>query len=88
MTYLTYFGPKPWRHILRDQLEVDDATFWSCVQDGVQPQRGLPTPRKASLPVELVHLLISNVGLSESEVSGMTKEDAIARAQRYWSEGS
>lgn len=84
----TDYGPKLWRHILRDQLEVDDAVFWSCVQDGVKPQRGAPTPPQDSLPADLVYLLISRVGLTEAEVSAMSREDAIARAQQYWSEGS
>lgn len=24
------YGPNLWGHILRDQLEVDEATFWAC----------------------------------------------------------
>lgn len=82
------YGPKLWRHVLRDQLQVDDAVFWSCVRDGVKPDRGAPTPPPEALPAELVHLLISRVGLPESEVARMTKTDAAARAQRYWTEGS
>lgn len=84
----TDYGPRLWRHILRDQLEVDDAVFWSCVQDGVKPRRGMPMPPPESLPAELVHLLLSRVGMTEVEVSAMSKKDAIARLQRYWSEGS
>jgi hypothetical protein len=82
------YGPRLWRHILRDQLEVDDAVFWSCVQDGVKPQRGKPAPPQDALPAELVHLLISRVGLPESEVAAMTRQDAITTVQRYWSDGS
>jgi hypothetical protein len=40
-----------------------------------------------SLPADLVHLLISRVGLGEAEVAAMNKEDAVARLQRYWIEG-
>lgn len=82
------YGPSLWRHILRDQLQVDDAVFWSCVRDGIKPDRGAPAPPPEALPVELVHLLISRVGLPDSEVAGMTKVDAAARVQRYWTEGS
>jgi hypothetical protein len=82
------YGPSLWRHIVRDQLEVDDAIFWSCVQDGVKPHRGEPAPPQDALPAELVHLLISRVGLPESEVAAMTREDAIVTVQRYWSHGS
>jgi hypothetical protein len=82
------YGPSLWRHILRDQLQVDDAVFWSCVQDGIKPDRGAPTPPSETLPAELVHMLISRVRLSESDVATMSRADAIARLQRYWSEGS
>ncbi len=76
-----------WRHILRDQLDVDDAVFWACVRDGVTPRRGVPEPpEQKSLPAELVHLLITRVGVAEAEVSTMRKDDAVARMQRYWSE--
>jgi hypothetical protein len=33
---------------------------------------------------DLVHLLISRVGLDETEVAAMDKQDALARLQRYW----
>lgn len=84
----TDYGPRLWRHILRDQLEVDEAAFWSCVHEGVNPHRGMPAPPQESLPADLVHLLISRVGLTNAEVSVMSREDAIGRLQRYWSEGS
>jgi hypothetical protein len=84
----TDYGPRLWRHILRDQLEVDEAAFWSCVHEGVNPQRGMPTPPQESLPADLVHLLISRVGLTDAEVSVMSREDAISRLQMYWSDGS
>jgi hypothetical protein len=83
----TNYGPSMWGHILRDQLHVDEATFWACVRDGVKPDRGMPTPPAQALPAELVHLLISKVGLDEREVAAMGKEEAIARLQRFWTEG-
>ena len=82
------YGPSLWNHILRDQLDIDEPGFWVCVQDGVKPDRGTPEPPAAALPAELVHLLISRVGLDESEVAGMSKDDAAARLQRFWTEGS
>jgi hypothetical protein len=81
------YGPGIWGHILRDQLQVDEATFWGCVQDKVVPDRGTPTPPSGALPADLVHLLISRVGLDEAEVAMMTKEEAVARLQTYWTEG-
>ena len=82
------YGPGIWKHILRDQLEVDEPTFWSCVRDGVKPVRGTPRPSADALPADLVYMLISRVGLGEAEVAGMSRDEAIARLQRYWTEGS
>ncbi|MGH3492033.1 MAG: cytotoxic translational repressor of toxin-antitoxin stability system [Sciscionella sp.] len=78
------YGQSLWKHILRDQLQVDDSIFWSCVKDGVKPDRGTSEPPASALPADLVYLLISRVGLDESEVGGMTKDEAIARIQRHW----
>lgn len=83
----TDYGPGIWKHILRDQLEVDEPTFWSCVRDGVKPVRGKPQPSTESLPADLVYLLISRVGLDEAEVAEMSRDEAIVRLQRYWTEG-
>lgn len=83
----TDHGPRMWSHILRDQLQVDEATFWACVRDGVKPGRGLPVVSAEALPAELVSLLIVKVGLGEAEVMTMTKAEAIARLQRFWTEG-
>lgn len=76
-----------WKHILRDQLDVDESTFWACVRDGIEPDRGRPKPATATLPADLVHMLISRVGLRESEIVRMSKDEAVARLQRYWTEG-
>lgn len=37
---------------------------------------------------DVVHLLVNRVGLAEFEVAAMTKDQAIARLNRYWSDGS
>lgn len=83
----TDYGPSIWKHVLRDQLHASEAEFWRCVQDGVRPERGRPPRNPAALPAELVHLLISRVGLDESVVAAMTKDEAIHALQRYWAEG-
>ncbi|WP_246843014.1 hypothetical protein [Allokutzneria sp. NRRL B-24872] len=75
-----------WKHILRDQLDVGEPEFWACARDGVRPSRGVPKPPAEALPAELVHLLISRVGLDESEIAGMGKNEAVARLQRFWTE--
>jgi len=67
---------------------VSEAEFWRCVRDGVKPDRGMPKPSTEALSADLVHLLITRVGLAEAEVARMSKEEAVARLQRYWTEGS
>lgn len=74
-------------HILRDQLQVDETTFWACVKHGAVPDRGTPKLSAHALPADLVQLLISKVGLDEAEVAVMSKEDTVARMQKYWAEG-
>ncbi|GAA5169119.1 hypothetical protein GCM10023321_64160 [Pseudonocardia eucalypti] len=84
----TGYGAKLWKHILRDQLGVDEATFWACVQDGVAPDRGAPKAPPHALPAELVHLLLTRVGLTEAEVAGMSRAEAADRLHRHWTEGA
>jgi hypothetical protein len=81
------YGPALWGHILRDQLAVDEGAFWACVRDGVRPGRGEPEAPLQALPADLVYLLISRMHLPESEVAAMTKDEAIARVDAYWSTG-
>ncbi|WP_116198986.1 cytotoxic translational repressor of toxin-antitoxin stability system [Amycolatopsis circi] len=82
------YGPGLWKHILRDQLDVGEPDFWACVQDGVKPARGTREPPVGALPADLVYLLLSRVGLDEAEVAGMSKDEAVARVQRYWAENA
>lgn len=82
------YGKAIWAHILRDQLNIGEAEFWACVQDKVKPDRGQPRMPAEALPAELVHLLITRLGLPEAEVADMSKADAIARMQEYWSTSS
>jgi hypothetical protein len=81
------YGPSIWAHILRDQLDADEAAFWACVQDGIKPDRGEPEAPAGALPADLVHLLLTRVRLSEAEVAAMSKDQAIARMQQYWATG-
>ncbi len=75
-------------HILRDQLDVTEDEFWSCVLQGELPGRGAPEPPREALPADLVHLLIHRVGVGENSVAGMTKDEAVARLQTYWKDGN
>lgn len=83
----TDYGRRLWSHVLRDQLDVSETAFWRCVRDGVAPLRSAPVAATRSLPADLVHLLVSRVGLSEAEVATMSRAAAIERLQRHWSEG-
>jgi hypothetical protein len=65
-------------------LQVDQETFWACVRDGRRPDRGAPVVPAEALPADLVHLLLTRVGLTEDEVRRLPKAEAIARMQRYW----
>jgi hypothetical protein len=84
----TTYGPSLWAHILRDQLKVSHDAFLACVRDGRVPDRGVPAVPAEALPADLVHLLISRVGLAEAEVRRLSRSDAIARLQRYWTDGT
>ncbi|MFF5030133.1 cytotoxic translational repressor of toxin-antitoxin stability system [Streptomyces collinus] len=76
-----------WQRILRDQLEVTDEEFWTCVKDGVRPDRGAPEQPKRSIPLDIVFKLIHEVGLPQEAVTTMTREEALARMQEYWTTG-
>jgi hypothetical protein len=84
----TVYGAGIWGHILRDQLDVSEDEFWNCVLNGRLPGRGAPAVPKEALPTDLVYLLIHRVGLAEEMVAELTKEDAVARLHRYWTEGT
>jgi hypothetical protein len=78
------YGPASWSHILRDQLQVDEASFWACVRDSIKPDRGEPKPPAEALPADVVYLLLTRVGLTETEVAALSKQAAIDRLQDYW----
>ncbi|MDR7302739.1 cytotoxic translational repressor of toxin-antitoxin stability system [Haloactinomyces albus] len=81
------YGPALWKHVLDDQLRVSEAEFRACVDEGVLPDRGVPRSAAEALPPALVYLLINRVGLPESEVKALSKEQAVARVNQYWFEG-
>lgn len=85
----TDYGKNLWRHILRDQLAVSEEEFWGCVQDGRLPQRGKsPRPEQDPIPTGVLWQLINSVGLPETEVAAMTKEEAIERLNQFWISGT
>lgn len=83
------YGKRMWRHILRDQLEVTEEEFWACVKDGILPARSrAKIPQGESVPAGVVAKLIQQVGLSEDEVKRMTRNEAVERLERFYTEGS
>lgn len=60
--------------------------FRACVQHGVVPVRSALPPVADALPVQLVHALIRQANVPESEVARMTKDEAIARLSQHWAE--
>ena len=86
----TTYGERMWAHILRDQLDVTADEFWTCVRDGVGPDRTLDEVVEEvddAIPVDVVNLLVSRVGLTRQDLIGMTRQEAIARLNEYWSTG-
>ena len=83
----TTYGLAMWRHILVEQLAVDEDEFWDCVLRSVRPRRDRASAEasSAALPASLVHHLLHEVRLTEQEVASMSREEAIARMQQYWS---
>lgn len=82
------YGSALWSHILLDQLDVDEATFWTAVRDKVPPRRTDTTPPADTLPAELALLLLNRVGLSRTQIATMSRGEAIERLNRYWTEGT
>jgi hypothetical protein len=80
------YGPDLWQHILHDELEVDERTFWACVKEGGKPDRGIPQARPDALPLDLVYLLVKRVGLSRRTVAAMSRKEALARLDLYWAQ--
>jgi hypothetical protein len=77
----TTYGPRLWKHVLRDQLDVTSGVFWRCVHDRVLPDRGAPAivvPRSA-VPLYLVRAL-TTLGVAEADVLTL---DAAGAAQLH-----
>lgn len=82
------YGPSLWTAILRDQLDVTEAAFWDCVRGQVRPPRPAAAvqPPPTGLPASLVHQLKTTLGISDSEVASMSKDEAVARMSAHWSQ--
>lgn len=82
------YGRSMWSHILRDQLDVTAAEFWSCVNEGQTPDRGEGNAAPAeAIPVEVAQLLVDRVGLTAGQVKSLSRSEAIDRLNQYWATG-
>ena len=85
----TTYSASIWNHILQDQLMVEDDEFWTCVESGVLPARGVVIEPSVALPLALVWQLTRTAGIAEEIVAGMTKKQAVQAMNDYWmSQGS
>ena len=70
-------GRDLFRHILRDQLRIDEARFWAVVRGTTGPEE-VRAPGSPTIPGWLVERLIRTVGLAEEDVRRMTRDEALA----------
>lgn len=80
----TTYGAALWAHILRDQLEVPEEEFWTCLETATPPDRGESVEKRKALPADLVFQLVHRFGVPEPEVRQLTKAQAVARLQKCW----
>jgi hypothetical protein len=82
------YGPALWSHVRRDQLDVSDEELWACVDRGEKPARGRPSlPEAEPIPLDIVRPLRDRVGVPETEIAAMSRQEAIDRLHRYWTTG-
>lgn len=79
------YGASMAAHILRAQLEVDVEEFWAGVNDDVLPQREKPEPPRETIPVGLLRVLRDDLHLDDDKLKSLTREQAIALVNEYWS---
>lgn len=84
------YGRSLWSAILDVQLCITETEFWDCVDNSVLPVReaAATQPPAGAIPAGLAYQLIHAVGLSDTEVAGMSREEAIARMNAFWSASS
>ena len=73
------------RHLLRDQLAIDEEQFWAAVDQGKAPTRTTPTTQQSGpgIDAKLARNLLTKVGVSPVDLSQMTQSDAVER-WNYW----
>lgn len=81
------YGSSLWSTILDAQLCVTEAAFWVCLDKRTLPEREAPAAQvpAAAIPAGLAYQLIHTVGLTDAEVASMSRVEAIARMNAFWS---
>jgi predicted RNA binding protein YcfA (HicA-like mRNA interferase family) len=72
-------GEDLFRRIIRDQLKVDEVTFWEVVKGRPETPPGIDPsspPSRPGKPGWLVASLIGKAGYTESEIEGMSLDEA------------
>lgn len=73
----TQYSPSMWKHILREQLEVDTATFWACVRNAELPDRGEPKQREVKKPIPLyLYRELTQRGVTDGEIAELDVGEA------------
>ena len=80
-------GTDLFKHILRDQLRVDETRFWALVRGQSEPAPNAARPKAETTPAWLVQRLLFTVGLPEAEVRALTADQALARWEAFKAEG-
>jgi len=67
------------KHILREQLKIDERQFWDAVDKGIKPKRPTPTttPQHQGIDAKLARNLIAKVGMSQKDLANITQTEAV-----------
>lgn len=74
------------KHILRDQLKVDEARFWAVVRRQIEQARDASPPETSTVPGWLVQRLMFTAGIPEAEVRRLTPDQAVERWEAFISQ--
>ncbi len=78
------------KHILRDQLCIDENQFWDAVDKGIKPKRptSTATPLNQGIEAKLARNLLAKVGLSQNELADITQTEAVTIWTKWLSSGN
>lgn len=71
------------KHILRDQLKVDEARFWAVVRRQTEQAQDALPPETSTVPGWLVQRLMFTAGIPEAEVRRLTPDQAVERWEAF-----